>query len=68
MSRLLREPQKDEASLTLLIALQRGQRGQVIALRRIQGMAKVREEDISKREGDLPLLPQAHHLLTIFKS
>ena len=68
MSHLLREPQEDVASLILTITLQRGKESQVIAPRHTQGMEKGREEDISIREGDLPLLAQTCHLLMIPRS
>ena len=68
MSRLLRLPLEDVASLALLITLQRGQGSQVIAPRHTQGMAKAREEDMSKREESLPLPLKARHLLMILKS
>ena len=59
----LRLPLEDVASLTLLIALQRGQESQVIALRRTLEMAKAREEDISKREEGLHLHQVCHPLM-----
>ena len=63
MSHLLRKPQEDDASLALLIALQKGQGSQAIAPRCTQEMAKAREEGISKREG-LPL-HQIYHLMIL---